>query len=115
MPSTSMLLSSRHLGDPERSPPVKQPDFGIGSVLKRTGLAFARNFFELAGIAAIAVLPGLIAPARDGYAPINLGLPAWAGISIYVTSILLGQSIMCFLAFQRMRGRPISLNEGVKA
>src|SRR5262249_4863143 len=33
----------------------------------------------------------------------------------YVTSILLGQSIMCFVAFQRMRGRPISLSEGLTA
>jgi len=94
---------------------VKQPDFCIGSVLKLTGSVFARNFFDLAGIAAMAVVPGLIAPARDGYAPINLGLPAWAGISIYVTSNLLGQSIMCLVVFQRMRGRPISLSEGVKA
>jgi len=95
---------------------MKQPTgFRIGSVLKRTGSVFARNFFSLAGIAAIAVVPGLVTPARDGYAPINLGLPAWAAISIYVNSILLGQSIMCFVAFQRLRGRPISLSEGIKA
>jgi hypothetical protein len=100
----------------DKGPQVKQPtDFRIGSVFKRTGSVFARNFFDLAGIAGIAVLPGLIVPARDGYAPVNLGLPTWAGISIYVTSILLGQSIMCFVAFQRMRGRPISLSEGIKA
>src|SRR5262245_43134408 len=74
-----------------------------------------RNFFALAGIAGIAAVPGLIVPARDGYAPINLGLPTWAAISVYATSILLGQSIMCFVAFQRMRGRPISLSEGIKA
>jgi hypothetical protein len=95
---------------------VKQPtDFRIGSVLKSTRLVFARNFFDLAGIAGIAVVPGLIVPARDGCAPINLGLPTWAAISIYVSSILLGQSIMCFVAFQRIRGRPISLSEGIKA
>jgi hypothetical protein len=74
-------------------------------------LVFARNFFDLAGIAGIAVVPGLIVPARDGYAPINLGLPTWAAISIYVSSILL----MCFVAFQRIRGRPINLSEGIKA
>ena len=94
---------------------MKQPtDFRIGSVLKRTRLVFAWNFFNLAGIAGIAVVPGFIVPARDGYAPVDLGLPRWAAISIYVTSILLGQSIMCFVAFQRMRGRPISLSEGLK-
>jgi hypothetical protein len=49
---------------PERSPPVKQPpDFRIGSLLKRTRLVFARNFFNLAGIAGIAVMPGFIVPA----------------------------------------------------
>src|SRR5262249_11316469 len=52
---------------------------------------------------------------RDGYAPINLGLPTWAAMSVYVTSILLGQSIMCFVVFQRIRERPISLSEGIKA
>jgi hypothetical protein len=111
-------MTDRELGlasKPERSPPVKQPtDFSIGSVLKRTRLVFARNFFDLAGIAGIAVVPGLIVPARDGYAPVNLGLPTWAATSMYVASILLGQSIMCFVAFQRMRGRPISLSEGLK-
>src|SRR5262249_7941484 len=95
---------------------VKQPtDFRVGSVLKRTSLMFARNFFDLAGIAGIAVVPALIVPARDGYAPINLGLPAWAAISVYATSILLGQSIMCFVVFQRIRERPISLRECIKS
>lgn len=94
---------------------MKQPtDFRIGSVLKRTRFVFARNFLNLAGIAGIAVVPGFIVPARDGYAPVNLGLPTGAAISVYVASILLGQSVMCFIAFQRMRGRPISLSDGVK-
>jgi hypothetical protein len=94
---------------------VKQPtDFRIGRVLRRTRLVFGRNFFSLAGIAGIAVVPGFMAPASDGYAPINLGLPPRAAMSIYVASILLGQSIMCFLAFQRMRGRTIGLREGLK-
>jgi uncharacterized membrane protein len=77
-------------------------------------LVFARNFFNLAGIAGIAVVPGFIVPARDGYAPVNLGLPAWAAVSIYVASILLGQAVMCFVAFQLMRGQPISLSDGLK-
>ena len=88
-------------------------DFRIGRVLRRSRLVFARNFFQLAGIAAIAVIPGLIVPATDGYAPINLGLPTWAPISLYAAGILLGQSIMCFLAFERMRGRPTSFREGL--
>src|SRR5262249_17978543 len=46
-------------------------------------------------------------------APINLGLPRGAAIFIYTTSLFLGQSIMCFLAFHRMRGRPIGLGEGL--
>jgi hypothetical protein len=75
-------MTDRELGlayKPERSPPVKQPtDFRIGSVLKRTRLVFARNSFDLAGIA---VVPGFIVPAQDGYAPVNLGLPTWAAIS----------------------------------
>ena len=88
-------------------------DFRIGRVLRRSRLVFARNFFQLAGIAAIAVIPGLIVPATDGYAPINLGLPTWAPISLYAAGVLLGQSIMCFLAFERMRGRPTSFREGL--
>jgi hypothetical protein len=111
-------MTDRELGlasEPDRDPPVKQPaDFRIGSVLTRTRLVFARNFLDLAGIAGFSVVPGFIVPARDGYAPINLGLPTWAATSIYVASILLGQSIMCFVAFQRMRGRPISLSEGLR-
>jgi hypothetical protein len=59
-------------------------------------------------------VPGFIAPARDGYAPVNLGLPAATAIPIYVASVLLGQSIMCFVASQRIRGRPISLSESIK-
>ena len=77
-------MTDRELGlasKPERSPPVKQPDFRIGSVLKRTRLVFARNSFDLAGIAGIAVVPVFIVPAQDGYAPVNLGLPTWAAIS----------------------------------
>ena len=89
--------------------------FRIGGVLKRTRLVFVRNFFGLAGIAGIAVVPGFIVPAQDGYAPVNLGLPTWAATCMYAASILFGQSIMCFVAFQRMRGQPISLSEGIKA
>jgi hypothetical protein len=93
---------------------VKQPtDFYIGSVLKRTSLVFGRNFFNLAGIAGVAVVPGFFAPAEDGYAPIDLGLPGGAGIPIYVASILLGQCIMCFITFQHTRGRQSSLSEGL--
>jgi hypothetical protein len=89
-------------------------DFRIGSVLRRTRFVFARNFFNLAGIAGIALVPsGFIVPARDGCAPVNLGLPTGAAISIYVASILFGHSIMCFVAFQRMRGRPTSLSGGL--
>src|SRR5262245_35547835 len=33
---------------------------------------------------------------------------------MYAASILFGQSIMCFVAFQRMCGRPISLSAGFK-
>jgi len=94
---------------------VKLPTgFRIGGVLRRTRLVFVRNFFGLAGIAGIAVAPGFIVPAQDGYAPVNLGLPAWAATCMYAASILFGQSIMCFVAFQRMCGRPISLSAGFK-
>jgi hypothetical protein len=113
------IMTDRELGlasKPDRSPLAKQPvDFRIGGVLKRTCLVFARNFFILAGIAGIAVAPGFMVPAQqDGYAPVNLGLPTWAADFIYVAGILLGQSIMCFVAFQRLRGRPISLGEELK-
>jgi hypothetical protein len=109
-------MSDRELGPaskPDRSPPVKQPtDFRIISVLKRTRLVFARNFFNLAGIAGISVVPVFFVPARDGYVPVNLGLPTRAAASICVVSILLSQSIMCFVAFQRMCGQP--MREGLK-
>jgi hypothetical protein len=111
-------MTNRELGPAsksDRSPPVNQQvDFRIGNVLRHTRLVCARNFFNLAVIAGIAVVPGFIVPARDGYAPVNLGLPTWATISIYVASILLGQSIMCFVAFRSMRGRRVSLTEGLK-
>jgi hypothetical protein len=94
---------------------VKQAtDFRVGGVLKRTCSVYARSFFNFAGIAGIAVVPGLIAPARDGYAPVNLGLPAATVIPIYVASVLLGQSVICSVAFQHIRGRSISLSESIK-
>lgn len=111
-------MTDRELGlasELESGQPVEpRIDLRIAGVLKRTRLVFARNFFELAAIAGMAVVPGFIVPSRDGYAPVNLGLPTRAAAYIFVASMLLGQSTMCFVAFQRMRRRPIRLGEGLK-
>jgi hypothetical protein len=90
-------------------------DFRIASVLKRTCRVFGRNFFELAAFALIAIAPVLVVPAaQDGYAPVDLGLSTRMGGYLLATSALLGHSIICFIAFQRMGGRPVGLGEDLK-
>jgi hypothetical protein len=98
------------------APPVVKPltDLKIGGILRRTSLVFAQSFFPLAGIAGIAFLFGFVVPSqRDGYAPVDLGLPMTVANSIFLTCILLGQSAMCVVAFQHLRGQRIGLGEAL--
>jgi hypothetical protein len=92
----------------------QEGDFRIGGVLKQTCSVFAGNFLKFTAIAVTSVVPTLTFPARDGYAPVDLGLSMRAAGVICLASFLLGESIMFVSAIQVLQGRSIRLSDSFK-
>src|SRR5579862_1349521 len=88
-------------------------DFRIGSILKQTCLVLALNFLKFVGIGTLAAAPSLAVP----YAAV-LHLPSGVlGLTFLVTILVtlpFGQSAVVLFAFQAVRGRTVSLGEGLK-
>ena len=104
------------------SPPTQQADFRLGDVLNRSIGLFGRNFLLYPVITAVATSPTLIttyavagATAQRGSSPPDLtaALVMFGGAILAIFLGAIAQAAVLFVAFQNMRGRPVTPGEVV--
>jgi hypothetical protein len=90
-----------------------QGDFRVGHVLSQSWQVSSRNFLRFTLIAAVVLLPSLLAqqptPANPLPNPGALGIVSVVVIVLY----LLSQATLLHAAFQDMSGRPVKLTESL--
>jgi len=93
--------------------PVAEGEFRIGRVFSRTVSLLSRNFPIYFAVATVAAVPSLFIEKSSDVDGVRGALSLLAFLLMVVLAPL-SQSIMLHTAFQDMRGRPVSLSEGLR-